>query len=304
MPAIKHLVMSGGGPAGFVTYGCARYLCEQKFWQLSDIESIYATSIGGYIAIVLSLGYEWEWLDDYLIKRPWDKIVDISPMSILNVYSKKGLLDIKFIETTIFPLFTAKKISENVTMEEFYKHTNIDIHVFSTEINANRLKKIDISHSSHPSLRVVDALAMTMAYPFVFSPVCIDTQCFIDGGLMNNYPLRDCIENTKCELSEILSFKNVWVVDECQVTNDSNIFDYISTIFQKMNREIDTEVEQGEIKNTVRCLIEGLNGLPAWFDALSSEKVREQLIERGSNQAKIFYDYMKVSNSEGSIQKL
>ena len=66
-----------------------------------------------------------------------------------------------------------------------------------------------------------------------------------------------------------------------------------------MNREIDTEVEQGEIKNTVRCLIEELNGLPAWFDALSSEKLRRQLIERGSNQAKIFHDYMEVS--KGSV---
>lgn len=299
MPNIKHLVMSGGGPAGFVTYGSARYLSKKDFWRLADIESIYATSIGGYIGIVLSLGYDWDWLDDYLIKRPWDKIVDISPMSIIDVYSKKGLLDVKFIETTILPLFTAKNLSENVTMIEFYEHTKIDIHMFSTEINGSRLKKVDISHTSHPSLRVVDALAMTMAYPFVFSPVCIDNQCFIDGGLMNNYPLRDCIENQKCEESEILSFKNVWVVDDCKVTNDSNIFDYISTIFRKMNREIDTEVEQGEIKNTVRCLIEELNGLPAWFDALSSEKLRRQLIERGSNQAKIFHDYMEVS--KGSV---
>ena len=299
MPNIKHLVMSGGGPAGFVTYGSARYLSNKDFWRLADIESIYATSIGGYIGIVLSLGYDWDWLDDYLIKRPWDKIVDISPMSIIDVYSKKGLLDVKFIETTILPLFTAKNLSENVTMIEFYEHTKIDIHMFSTEINGSRLKKVDISHTSHPSLRVVDALAMTMAYPFVFSPVCIDNQCFIDGGLMNNYPLRDCIENQKCEESEILSFKNVWVVDDCKVTNDSNIFDYISTIFRKMNREIDTEVEQGEIKHTVRCLIEELNGLPAWYDALSSEKNRRQLIERGSNQAKIFYDYMEVS--KGSI---
>lgn len=302
MPTIKHLVLSGGGPAGFITYGCAKYLSQKDFWILSDIESIYATSIGGYIGIVISLGYDWKWLDDYLIKRPWDKILEITPMSIIDVYSKKGLLDADFIEKTISPLFTAKNLSKDVTMQDLYDYTNIDIHVFTTEINGQRLSKVDISHSTHPSLRVVDALAMTMAYPFVFSPVCIDDKCYIDGGLMNNYPLRDCIEKTSCCQDEVLSFKNVWVVDDCRVSCDSNVFHYISAIFRKIHREIDTENNQGEIKNTVRCLIEELDGLPAWLNALSCESQRERLIERGANQAKIFYDYMEFS--ERSVEKM
>lgn len=292
---IKHLVLSGGGPAGLITYGCIRYLSQNNVWFLSDIESIYGTSIGGYIGIIVSLGYEWQWLDDYFIKRPWDKILEVTPMSIIDVYTKKGLLDVDFIEKTISPLFTAKNLTKNVTMQELYDFTNIDIHVFSTEINGERLSKVDISHSTHPLLRVVDALAMTMAYPFVFSPVCNDGKCFIDGGLMNNYPLRDCIENKKCKEDEVLSFKNVWVANECQVSCESNVFHYITAIFKKIHREIDTTHHQGEIKNTVRCLIEELDGLPAWLEALSSETRRKQLIERGANQAKIFHEYLDAS---------
>ena len=38
---IKHLVLSGGGPTGFLTYGAARFLSKEGFWDISNIESIY-----------------------------------------------------------------------------------------------------------------------------------------------------------------------------------------------------------------------------------------------------------------------
>ena len=80
---IKHLVFSGGGPAGLLTYGAAKYLAQKGFWTLSDIKSIYGCSIGAYMGIIISLNYEWDWLDDYFIKRPWEKIVSINAMSLI-----------------------------------------------------------------------------------------------------------------------------------------------------------------------------------------------------------------------------
>ena len=66
---IKHIVISGGGPTGFITYGAACHLAKCNFWKLEDIETIYGCSVGAYIGVVLSLGYDWEWLDDYFIKK-------------------------------------------------------------------------------------------------------------------------------------------------------------------------------------------------------------------------------------------
>ena len=50
---IKHLVFSGGGPAGLVLYGAAKQL-NNVYWNLKNIESIYGTSIGAYIGIIIS----------------------------------------------------------------------------------------------------------------------------------------------------------------------------------------------------------------------------------------------------------
>ena len=72
---IKHLVFSGGGPVGLISYGAAKYLNKEKYWDLKDIKTIYGTSVGAYMGILVSLGYEWDWIDDYFIKRPDRKSV-------------------------------------------------------------------------------------------------------------------------------------------------------------------------------------------------------------------------------------
>ena len=288
---IKHLVLSGGGPAGLLTYGAARKLAKHNFWNIKDIESIYGTSIGSFLGVIFSLNYEWEWLDDYFIKRPWDKLISFTTLSIIEIYNNKGFLTASFIEETVAPLFTAKNLAKNITMKELFEFNKIDIHIYTTEINGYRMEKVCISHDSHPNLSVVDALAMSMAFPFAFTPVCVNEKCYIDGGLLNNYPLKDCIDDKKCVEDDILSFKNCWIIDDYKINNESNVFEFLMVILRKMKREIDTQQEEVNIKNTVRCLVEDLDGLQSWVDALSTEDLRKKLIERGAQQGQLFLDY-------------
>jgi hypothetical protein len=37
---IKHIVISGGGPTGLLSYGALRCLAKENFWKLADITSI------------------------------------------------------------------------------------------------------------------------------------------------------------------------------------------------------------------------------------------------------------------------
>ena len=147
---IKHLVISGGGPSGFLTYGAISELAKQGIWSLADIESIYGTSIGAYLGVVVSLNYEWSWLDDYFIKRPWEKVVANSTNHLIDIYTMKGLINDNFFIEGIKPLLSAKDLDMDITLEEFYEFNHIHIHFYTIDINAARLEKIDISHKSHP----------------------------------------------------------------------------------------------------------------------------------------------------------
>ena len=285
---IKHLVISGGGPAGLFTYGAVSYLAKKNFWSLADIKSIYGCSIGAYMGVVISLGYDWDWLDDYFIQRPWEKVVAHSTVSLIDIYEKKGLLNDVFIFEAIEPLLRAKDLPETITLEEFYAFNQIDIHLYTTNINGICLEKVDLSHTTHPSLPLIKALQMSMCFPIMFQPICEGDNCYIDGGLLNNFPLNDCIMQQKCAHEEILAFKNIWVNKPLFITEESSLIDFLLVLMRKMQATLDTEPAQEDIKQTVRCLIEDMDGFDKWIHALSDREMREKSVEKGSKQAEQF----------------
>ena len=294
---IKHLVISGGGPAGFLTYGALKQLAIRNFWRLSDLKSIYGCSVGAFFGVIVSLGYDWEWLDDYFIKRPWEKLLHISA---LTFFEKKGLLDETFIAESIASLLSAKDLNVSITLKEFYAYNNIDIHMYTTNINTPLIEKVDLSHTTHPDLTVIQALTMSMCYPFLFKPVCLNEhECYIDGGLLNNYPLNDCLVQQKCDASEILAFKNVWRDADDDMMNreqenkrcikeESSVLDFLIVLMQKMHSFINTERLQPDVPNTLYCQIDNMEGLDRWLHALTDEDTRKMMIEKGAMQAEAF----------------
>lgn len=194
---IKHLVISGGGPSGMVAYGAIKQLSLQKFLDISNLETIYSSSVGSIVGAVITLGYDWEWLDDYFIKRPWNKILEIDPTIFMNSFNDKGIYGLEIHEKLLEPLLTAKNLSPKITLQEYFDYNNIEFHIFTSDLNKNIPMSIDMSYKTHPDLSLVKAVYMSASFPFLFKPLCENGGCFIDGGLLNNYPLKNCIENIK-----------------------------------------------------------------------------------------------------------
>jgi len=167
--------------------------------------------------------------------------------------------------------------------------------MYATNINSEELEKIDISHKTHPNLSLITALRMTMSFPLIFEPILYENNCYIDGGLVNNFPLNDCLLQEKCDPDEILAFKNIWKNDINDYVNEnSSLLDFMVILIKKMQASIDTESKQEHTKYTVNCLLDELSGFNNWYKALHNEEYRKFIIENGYSQAEIFLSY--VSN--------
>ena len=286
---IKHLVISGGGPTGILSYGVISQLAKKGFWHLPDIKSMYGTSIGAYVCFILSLDYDWNCLDDYFIKRPWEKLLAASTTKLTDIYEKKCLINEHFYTEAIKPLLRGKDLSDTITLAEFYAYNKIDLHMFCTNINAKKLEKIDLSHHSHPNLLLIKALQMTMAVPIIFEPIFIEDGCYVDGSLITNFPLKYCIEQEKCDLDEILAIKNVWkAVGNEKTTEKSTIFDFVLEIIKRMRASIDTDDHHPAIKNKIDCVTDEIAGFDKWLETLNSEEMRKRLVQNGCTQADLF----------------
>jgi predicted acylesterase/phospholipase RssA len=233
-PTIKHIVCSGGGLAGFAFYGAIKESHNQGLWQIENIQTIYATSVGTIIAAMLALKYDWETLDDYLIKRPWQNVFTFNLYSILDTINKRGMFGIEIIQDIFLPLFNGKDVQMDITLLEFYKLTNIEIHMCTTDINSFQL--IDISHKTHPDWNVIEAIYSSCAVPVLFTPLFKNNESYCDGGILANYPLGQSIKNG-ANPTEILGIHyKGGNTDECnkRVTPETTLLDYVISIINRL----------------------------------------------------------------------
>lgn len=274
---IKHLVISGGGPIMVQILSAIQELEKNNYIDMNNIESIYGTSAGAIIGVLISLKYDWQTINDYIIKRPWHDVFPVKVQNILDSYTKRGLFDIKTVEKCFKPLFDAKDIPLDITMKDFYKLTNMELHMFAFEINQYMVE--DISYISYPDLKLLDAIQMTCALPVLVTPVCIGDKCFMDGGVACNYPLNFCVNSGK-DPNEILGFKNKYSDDKTIINEESNLLDYLLNFLFKAVFSAKNNYVQPNIKNEVICDASYLN-LDVLRNALSSIEIRKDLFEKG-----------------------
>ena len=286
---IKHLVISGGGPIMVLVLGAIQHLEQNNFVDMKNIESIYGTSAGAIVGVLICLKYDWETINDYIIKRPWQDVFPIKVQNIFDAYTKKGIFDIKTIEKCFKPLLDAKDIPMDINLENFYNLTKIELHLFSFEINEYKVH--DISYLTHPNLSLMLAIQMTCALPVLVTPVCIDDKCYIDGGMSCNYPLNFCITSGKIP-DEILGFKNKYSDKKDSINLESTLLDFLLSFLFKAVLSVNTDHSQPQIKNEVICDVQYLT-FNVLRNALSDIETRRDLFKNGTETADIFISSLK-----------
>jgi len=296
---IKHLVISGGGPLGLRFLGALETLEKSAFWKHEEIESIYATSVGSIIGAFICLKYDWDTLNKYIIERPWQDAFKVNARQIFDSYYNKGLFDTKLAEIIFKPLLHAKNLDLNITLKEFYEYSKIDFHIFSFELNA--FKTVEFSHTTHPDIKLIQVLTMSSALPGIFMPTIMNDECYIDGGVMCNYPINECLRD-HCNESEILGIKSAYNVEEAslknvKVTSESSLLEYVICLTLNAMNYIKDSVKIRNIKNTVKCIIEE-NPLTLDFiqESINNQELRRMWIQMGEEDATRFL--------QNSIQEL
>ena len=289
---IKHLVISGGGPLGLRYLGALEKLEKENFWKVDNIESIYGTSVGSMIGAFICLKYDWETLNKYIIERPWNDAFKMNAKQIVDSYYNKGLFDKKLVEIIFKPLLQGKNIEMNVTLKEFYDFSKIDFHIFTFELN--NFETIELSHITHPKLSLLQALTMSSAFPGIFMPTIIDKKCYIDGGVMSNYPINQCLrDNTNKD--EILGIKISYDKDNnsfknAEITEELSLLEYIMCFTNNAMNFIRSTVKLEHIDNTIECnMTENYSNFLDFFQqTITKQELRQQWMQMGEEDATKF----------------
>ena len=311
---IKHLLVGGGGIAGFLFYGATKELNKKKVWQLSHLESLHGISIGSWITIFILLDLPWEWIDDYFIKRPWEQVIgNFSTTDYITIIREKGLLDKNFFVEIFLPLFKTKDWSIDITFKELYEKTKINLHIYGSNINTNAtIDKLDFCHTTYPDFKVIDAICISSAVPFLVKPIFIDNICGIDGSLITNIT-ESCIKTYNIKnTDEILyiKYKDNDSVKENDISsiisNDTFILKYIYILVNKISFTLLNNISSNSINsinimnninsinNIIECNDPVIGSPDEWLTQFKDKKIRTFLIDAGIKIGYNFYNDNKI----------
>lgn len=176
----RTLVLSSGGILG-VVYGGAFRCMEEKGVSLADFESVYGTSVGGLVGLLVVLGMNYRSIRSLLINLPMDSLLHITSNSILRVADTCGLDSGRQLRKLTRSILYRILRREKPTLGELFQLTGKMFTVNAVDIRTGQVVYLGTNRT--PEILVEDAICATAAIPFIYAPVRIHDMVLVDGAV-------------------------------------------------------------------------------------------------------------------------
>lgn len=165
------LVLGGGAVRGLAHIGVLKSLEKHDI----PIACIIGTSMGGVVGGLFAAGISAREIEAMFTQTPKYRFIDLS-------FWQRGLLSGNWINKVIEDLLEEKGIA-NLVIEQF------PIRFKAIAVDLIEGKQITMDQGD---LKI--ALRATSAFPGVFAPLMKDGQMLVDGGVLNNLPIADMLQ--------------------------------------------------------------------------------------------------------------
>ena len=182
---IDTLILSGGGIKGFGFVGALQVLESNQIINIKNIKYYYANSVGTIISLLLAIGYTPEFLEEFIIKFDFKKV--IPKINFSNIFNNLGLSNGNEIMVILQTMFLKKTKTSDMNFIDFYKKYKIKLNFITTNYTLGTEEVLSIDTT--PELSVLLAVRMSISIPLIFTPVIYNNHLYVDGFLTNNFPI-------------------------------------------------------------------------------------------------------------------
>lgn len=186
--SFSSIVIAGGSLRIISFLGCLRYLEEHDM--LRFVRNCVGSSAGALLCFCIALKYTSSEARDFLKSHLCGAsggIADCTAEDVFNLFSQYGVDRGNKLSKFIGDILFEKTGKRDITFMDLAKDHGMNLVVCVTNLSKERHEYLCVDNT--PELSVVTALRVTCSIPFVFTPVTINGDVFLDGGLLNNFPL-------------------------------------------------------------------------------------------------------------------
>lgn len=192
------LVLSGGGAKGLAQIGVLKVLDEIHM----PIDVITGASMGSIIGGLYAIGYSPDSLQSIALHMNWDDLFNGNVQRryrflrdkigesnyLVSIPLRKGRISLPS------GLISGQKIYELLAKLTWFVHDvhnfrNLPIPFSCVATNIETGQSVNLDHGYLPQ-----AIHASMAIPTIFQPVQINHQLLVDGGLVNDLPVKEARE--------------------------------------------------------------------------------------------------------------
>lgn len=189
------LVLSGGGAKGFAHIGVLKVIEEAGV----KIDYIGGTSMGAVVGGLYATGYTASQIDSIFQNTNFDELIkDFIPRKSKSFYEKRNgesyaivLPFDKFkvgipeaLSKGLYNFNLLSKLTRNVRHIKDFNQLPTPFICIGTDIETGKQVLLDKGN-------LAQAMIASAAFPSLFSPIEIDNQLIVDGGVANNYPIDE-----------------------------------------------------------------------------------------------------------------
>lgn len=174
-----HLVMSGGGFTALAYFGALRLLRVEGMD--AGIRNVSGTSMGAIFAAAFALRIPMDVLEERLLAFLQDEERNRIPYpDLVRAYQELGMqIPVGFLDVL-------RPEIDHMTFLALSKKTGVHLVICATHIPT--FQPTYFSVDSTPHVLVADAVRASCAIPWIFKPVSIGNDLYVDGAVTDNIP--------------------------------------------------------------------------------------------------------------------
>lgn len=193
------LVLSGGGAKGFAHIGVLKVFDEYGIRP----DYITGTSMGSIVAALYSLGYSAKQMEELVTEADWDDLLtDKISLRDIPIFEKKdypGYPLKMFFNNGIKPslpsgMIQGQKIQALFSKLVWQSNKYPDFDSFPIPYRCVATDIISGQAYVFKDGDLAVAMRSSMSIPTVFTPIDKDSMLLVDGGMVKNFPVQECLD--------------------------------------------------------------------------------------------------------------
>ena len=178
----------------FETYFKQKRTITWQEWTRLNIKGTCGSSAGALMALCINLGLTSKTMKKIMHPIFTDARNLIPNPDIGVLISNYGLDKGVVIRNMVTDALGARGLNNDITFECMYDLTRIDFCCTGTNLNSGTT--VYFHKSTHPTMKVIDAIFISASVPLLFAPMEYGGEIYVDGALTANLPIKYPVQET------------------------------------------------------------------------------------------------------------